>query len=234
MHLCLLLCLLAQSHDPDEASLSSSKPKIPEPMVFDLVRPLGAARGELEANSLFRAYPRRPGRTLRWAPEVEYTFANGWGVEFEIPMENRHVESTKAALQGTLPGSIRHRSIHGVQAIWEDLRDVDGGQTDILYLFGYRFNKRWSAFSMNGVRSQWNGTANNGWLSNQTLFFQPNRKVVFGLETNYQAATLDARSLLAMPQVHWKRGRLNLQVGGGAYFTKRTQPVMALRVSREF
>ena len=44
----------APRHDPDEGTLSSIKPQIPEPVVFDLVRPLGAERGEFEVNSLFR------------------------------------------------------------------------------------------------------------------------------------------------------------------------------------
>ena len=70
--------------DPDEGGLSSVKPRIPEPMVFDLVRPLGAARGELEVNSLFRLPVAREGRLL-WAPEVEYTFADGYGIAIFSP-----------------------------------------------------------------------------------------------------------------------------------------------------
>lgn len=228
MHLCLLVCLLAQSHDPDEASLSSAKPRIPEPMVFDLVRPLGAKRGESEINSLFRG--------SRWAPEVEYTFADGWGVEFELPIEKLHIESTKTALQGTLPGSIRKRSIHGVQFIWENKVQEPGGQTDTLYLFGYRFNKRWSVFQMKGLRRQWGEfESKSALLSNHTVFYQPNKKVVFGVEGNYQGKTLDARHLLVMPQVHFKFGRLNLQTGVGLnQSADRRRGQFALRLSREF
>lgn len=228
MNFCLLVCLLAQSHDPDEASLSSSKPRIPEPMVFDLVRPLGAKRGELEVNSLFRG--------ARWAPEVEYTLADGWGVEFELPIEKVHIESTKAAIQGTLPGSIGHRSIHGVQFIWENLVREPGGQVDALYLFGYRFNRRWSAFSMKGLRKQWTeADSRAGMLSNHTLFYQPNKKLVLGVETNYQGETLGPRHVLVMPQAHFKVGRLNLQTGLGLNRSRGTnRSQIALRISREF
>jgi hypothetical protein len=222
------VCLFAQSHDPDEASLSSAKPRIPEPMVFDLVRPLGAKRGELEVNSLFRG--------TRWAPEVEYTFANGWGLEFELPIDKIHIESTKTAIQGTLPGSIGHRSIHGVQFIWENLVREPGGQTDSLYLFGYRFNKRWSVFHMKGLRRQWSeADSKSAMLSNHTVFYQPNKKLVFGVEANYQGETLDHGHVLVMPQVHFKLGRLNLQTGLGLnQSVERRRAQFALRLSREF
>ena len=35
-----------------DAALSSDAPHIPEPMVFDLVRPLGVRQGDLEVNAL--------------------------------------------------------------------------------------------------------------------------------------------------------------------------------------
>lgn len=228
MHFCLLVCLLAQTHDPDEASLASAKPRIPEPMIFDLVRPLGARRGELEVNSLFRG--------SRWAPEVEYTFADGWGLEFELPIDKFQVESTKTALQGTLPGSLAKRSIHGVQFIWEKQIQEPGGQTDMLYLFGYRFNKRWSVFNMKGLRRQWSEDASHAaLLSNQTLFYQPNKKLVLGVEFNYQGPTRAPRLTLVMPQMHFKLGRLNLQSGIGLQQSGQSAKAQfALRLSREF
>lgn len=55
-------------HDPDEGTLSSVRPRIPEPMVYDLIRPLGAEKGEFEVNSLFRIKPAQYPATLQWAP----------------------------------------------------------------------------------------------------------------------------------------------------------------------
>lgn len=120
----LFLCAGAgasgQAHDPDEGSLSSIKPEIPEPMVFDLVRPLGAEKGEVEVNSLFIARPGGRAR-LNWAPEVEWCFAEGYTVEFELPIENTRIESYKFALQGMLPRPKRSQSrlVHGWQTIVE-------------------------------------------------------------------------------------------------------------------
>ncbi len=56
-------------------------PRIPEPMVFDLVRGLGARRGELEFNVLNLVPFRRGGPSYEWAPEVEYAVFDGFAVE---------------------------------------------------------------------------------------------------------------------------------------------------------
>lgn len=88
----------AHPTDVDEATFASSRLRIPEPMVFDLVRPLGAPKGELEVNSLFRMSEFGGRAVLQWAPEVEYTFADGYGVEFEVPAENGQLEAYKFAL----------------------------------------------------------------------------------------------------------------------------------------
>lgn len=50
---------------------STAYPHIPEPMVFDMMRPLGAKQGELEANVLTTTpWSGKDGNT-HWAPEVE-------------------------------------------------------------------------------------------------------------------------------------------------------------------
>ncbi|MFN4038747.1 MAG: hypothetical protein ACK4IB_05380 [Erythrobacter sp.] len=61
-------------------------PLIPEPMVFDMIRPLAAPKGELEANTLALFPLNARGEDIDWAPpEIEYAFANGWAAEFECP-----------------------------------------------------------------------------------------------------------------------------------------------------
>ena len=61
-------------------------PEIAEPMVFDLVRPLGARRGELEVNALAQRNLSGPDRNVEWAPEIEYAVADGFAVELELPL----------------------------------------------------------------------------------------------------------------------------------------------------
>ncbi len=52
------------------ATAPAPVPSIPEPMVFDMIRPLGARRGELEANTLAQVNLSGASRDVEWAPEV--------------------------------------------------------------------------------------------------------------------------------------------------------------------
>ena len=105
-------------HDPDEGMEGSIRLGIPEPMIFDLVRPLGTAKGEFEVNSLFIAPLKRGGRAY-WAPEIEYSFGRGLAVEFELPISGLEVESYKMAAQQKLPIRRTRMFTHGLQGIGE-------------------------------------------------------------------------------------------------------------------
>jgi len=94
------------------------KLEIPEPLMFDLVRGLGADKGELEINSL-ADFPlnKVSERFIEWAPEIEYALFDGFAVEFEMPFENGDLEALKFAIQYTFGSSDNHRFIHGLQVI---------------------------------------------------------------------------------------------------------------------
>lgn len=234
--LCTLSPVAAQQHpyDSDEGTFSSVRPRIPEPMVFDLVRPLGAHRGEFEANSLFRFTPGAAPARLAWAPEVEYTFADGYGIEFELPMEDAGIHAYKAAVQGTLPGPRPRSFIHGWQVVGEAIRHGGRPQLDLLYLAGSRWHARWSAFTMTGVRRE-PDTDRGTFLGNYTLFFHAKPDVTLGLESNLAAAAAGP-TLLVMPQLHLRKNRLNVQAGTGLVRTPGASPRLQIgcRISREF
>lgn len=235
-----LLCVCAAAspaagHDPDEGTLASSAPRIPEPMVYDLVRPLGAAKGEVEINSLFLR-PLRRGQPLGWAPEIEYTFARGYGIELEVPAEGRVAESFKAALQGTLGVYGKGRTIHGWQALWERGLHEESWKADLLYLTGTRWHARWSTFTMAGLRVE-AAEARRGRAAvwNQSVFFHPSRRLNVGLESNWSGAGVRRPSWLAMPQLTWRKSRYNVQIGAGSRRLEgRTRGEAAWRISREF
>ncbi len=236
----LLVCLAGGlqpccAHDPGEGTLASAAPRIPEPMVYDLVRPLGAPRGELEINSLFLR-PLRRGRPLEWAPEIEYTFAKGYGIEFELPAEGSVVESFKLAAQGTFGVYGRERTIHGWQALGERWRYGDEWKTDLLYLTGTRWHRRWSTFTMIGARVESvEGRGGRTPVWNQSVFFHPSKQLNLGLESNWSGAGARSRHWLAMPQVTWRKSRYNIQAGAGSRRVQgQTKPVAAWRISREF
>ncbi len=237
LSLFFIICILAQQRpfDPDEGTLSSIKPRIPEPMVFDLIRPLGAKRGEIEVNSLFRFSPTVQPRRLLWAPEIEYAFLDGYGIEFELPMENGAIDSWKGAIQGTLPGPWKKKFIQGWQALGELNREAGNSKIDLMYLAGARWHHNWSAFSMTGIERETGTRAAYAFLGNYTLFFHLRDTVSYGLESNIKGRGNSGRGLLLMPQAQFRKSRLNLQVGAGWRWHAGTSGFqLGWRLSREF
>jgi hypothetical protein len=233
-------------------------PRIPEPMVFDLVRPLGATRGEMEVNTLgmvplsrktgrvnntpdplglVRRSPDRQG--IEWAPEIEYTIRDGLAVEFELPMENGQLEAYKGASQVTFGTAFNHHFIHGAQAIVQYDLEPKLWTATWLYLAGVRLDKTWSLFGMFGPRHEI-GPVTGGrkveLLSNLTVFADVTDRVVAGVETNVGQVLGGNTSLLVMPQIHHELGAFwMLQAGAGARFTSGfTLPEIGFRLIREF
>src|SRR5699024_7481241 len=120
---------------------------IPEPMVFDLVRPLGASKGELEVNTLVQYDFVR--HLLRLSPEIEYAFADGYAAEFE---SDTSVSGYKLTLQGTFSYPKSYHFIHGWQYMEEYYAEDKRYESTALYIFGYQFNEHWSMLNMTGVR----------------------------------------------------------------------------------
>jgi hypothetical protein len=77
--------------------------EIPEPLMFDLVRGLGAKQGELEINTLAE-FPLNDAynRGVEWAPEIEYALFNNFAIELEFPMNNLELEAYKMAVQRSI------------------------------------------------------------------------------------------------------------------------------------
>ena len=233
-------------------------PRIAEPMVFDLIRPLGAKRGEGEVNvlgmvplgqasgrlngvedpvGLVRRSPDR--EAIEWAPEIEYAVCDGVALEFELPMENSRLEAYKAAGQVTFGTGLNHRFIHGAQAILQYGRDSSVWTTTGLYLAGFRFNQMWSVFGMFGGRGEVFGPVAEKeieLLANMTLFADVTDRMVLGVETNFNQVIGGDAGVLLMPQVHYEIDRYWMIQGGvGARFTTGlTLPLAGFRIIREF
>jgi hypothetical protein len=233
-------------------------PRIPEPMVFDLVRPLGGKGGEGELNILGLVPLGRKTRTiddatdplglvrrspdtqgLEWAPEIEYDLWDGLGVEFELPMENARVEAYKGAGQASFGTALEHRFIHGAQVIVQYDHEPKLWTTTFLYLAGFRFNDIFSVFGMFGPRTELGGRVTDRrteWLSNVTLFADVTNRLVAGIETNSGQVINGHASLLIMPQLHYEVSkRWMIQGGIGTRITKDlTLPEIGFRFIREF
>ncbi|CAN5750261.1 hypothetical protein BH23PLA1_BH23PLA1_03440 [soil metagenome] len=189
---------------------SRDGPQIPEPMVFDLVRGLGARQGELEINVL-SLVPMRPGGGYEWAPEIEYAVFDGFAVEFELPIFGTEIEATKYAAQYTFGTAFDDAFIHGTQGII--FHEIESGKLSytLLYLAGLRLDRRWSLFGMFGFNAGpqpfpfADDTPRRGTdiITNLTAFYEVHDRLILGLETNMARRVTGSGEFLIMPQFHY-------------------------------
>lgn len=210
---------------------------IPEPLVFDLVRPLTARGGELEVNSLFQWPISGSSRTLAWAPEVEYAFADGQAIELEFPLENQSLKSLKVAYQRRIGSRLEsEKFVQGIQWIGKSDLSPRKLTVDALYLTGYRFNDQWSVFSMQGVRASRKSSERRfQGIFNGSIFRNVTDRLIWGVETNFAFGDPRAKYRMIMPQAHIGVSKhLKLQCGFGVEQNHGTRPLMAWRLIREF
>jgi hypothetical protein len=187
----------------------------PEPMVFDLVDPLGAPKGETEINTLLDYSP-STGK-LQWAPELEYAFAKGHAIEFELPLENTTVNQYKVTLQGYFGELMNGRMIHGWQAGGRRINEEKVYAAEMLYLNDYKFSDKWSMMNMLGVRHTAIGKSSGEFvgLLNNSLFYSFTTHFSLGVELNSEIGERQYRYRLT-PQIQYSYGKdVIIQLGGG-------------------
>lgn len=231
---------------------SHSHIEVPEPLLFDLVRPLGARKGELEFNVL-AAFPWQssntninddpfgPGPTtidrrgIEWAPELEYAIADNFAIEFEFPFEGSVLEEYKLGLQWTIGTAFENHYIHGFQMLMEPTVDWENWNTTLLYIGGIRFDETWSGLFMLGGRIDLEGPNNFESLEqliNGSIFADLNEKTTFGLETNYASKLDGTAEFILVPQFHYELNRrFQVQSGLGlGAFSEGSEQSFILRV----
>ena len=225
---------------------------VPEPLLFDLVRPLGARKGELEFNTL-AIFPWSASNTnpdddpfgpspttfdkggIEWAPEVEYALADNFAIEFEFPFESSTLEEYKLGLQWTIGTAFDNRYIHGFQVLVQPTSDWENWNSTLLYLAGIRFDETWSALIMAGGRMDLEGPDNAGTferLLNASLFADVNRSARVGLETNYASKLDGTAEFILIPQLHYDfNDHFQVQAGlGFGAFSEGSEQSFILRV----
>jgi hypothetical protein len=237
----LLSCNLVFSQDKATQEIVS----IPEPLMFDLVRGLGARQGELEINALADFPLNNAGdRGVEWAPEIEYALFNNFAVELELPMNNFEIEAYKTAIQWTIGSSKDTKFIHGIQVLGESYIHDDIFELNFLYVPAYRFNKTWSAIGLFGVMLEFGSDSpdkNNTIILNASVFADLNKHTIVGVElnnTNSMIQQIDDNEmeLLVLPQVHYEfDSGFSFQFGIGPRFSQgNTDASSVLRVIQSF
>lgn len=217
-------------------SEAQSTPHIPEPMVFDMVRPLGAQRGELEINTLAQRNLSGSGSRTEWAPEIEYAFMDGLAIEFELPFENSELTEYKMGLQGTFGAFADGKGVHGVQYLGVHNRAQDQWENTLVYLLGYRFDDRWSVMNMVGVGDIVVDRPDHSHLIvNHSTFYDLTSATVIGVEVNLRRSGVE--ETLIMPQIQQALDDGWMVQGGlGAQRVEddRWRPRLGLRVIKQF
>lgn len=216
---------------------AESYPRIPEPMIFDMMRPLGAERGELEVNALAQTGSPFRSRETEWAPEVEYAYANGHAIEFELPFDGRRLAALKLGLQSALGVSADGRSAHGVQYLGIYHRETGRYTNTLLYMAGHRMNERWSTMNMVGIDDirPGGGEGSNALLLNHALFYDAKPGTVLGAELNVAGGA--ERSVKLSPQLHQRltdKANVQFSLGMEKLRHEPVRPTAGLRVIREF
>ena len=217
-------------------ALANEAPDIPEPMVFDMVRPLGAKQGELEANTLAQWNLSGPERAVEWAPEIEYALFDGFALEAELPIEGNTITDYKMGLQGTFGTFANGRGIPGVQYLGLYNRADNRWESTLVYIVGLRWSERWSTLSMIGAGDvTFSGPSNRNVIVNHSTFYDLDSSNHVGVEINTRRGG-DAYTLV-MPQAQFTLAdRLSLQAGLGAVRSdgEPWRPRVGARLIKEF
>ncbi|WP_437203334.1 hypothetical protein [Planctomicrobium sp. SH664] len=230
---------LAALADDDFAGEEEIVPRIPEPLVFELIRPLGERKGS-QAIDVLSLIPLGPTskkvleyidplgipqygtvrREIFWAPEYEIAIADGLAIEFELPFAGDTLDAYRFAGQYTIGTAFNNSYIHGLQTIIEPDTDLRNWNLSLLYCGGYRVDETWSLLGMIGGRTVTRPGVDDDrtdLLLNLNIFADITPRLTTGVESNFVASDEGNCSLLLTPQVHCElTKRIMLQTGFGA------------------
>jgi hypothetical protein len=237
---------------PMLGSQQNGRVEVPEPLLFDLVGPLGARQGYLEFNTLAvvpwassntdtGTDPFGPGPAtldrggIEWAPEVEYAIVDNFAIEFELPFEDAKLEEYKLGLQWTIGTAFDNHYIHGFQTLIEPTPKWRNWNFNLLYIGGIRFNEQWSSLFMLGGRMNLQGTDRSQTferITNYSLFRDLSERAKFGVETNFASGVDGSDQFLVVPQLHYDITQcVEIQTGlGFGAFTEGSEQSYIIRV----
>jgi hypothetical protein len=220
--------------DDHSGDLGSRSQGIPEPMVFDLVRPLCAKKGELEVNALGRIPIAGRHSKVLWAPEIEYAVVDNVAVELELPFNNLELQDLKGAVQITLPSSTK-RYHHGLQVIGEHHLDDRASSITPLYISAINITKRLGVIGINGIKFNDIGRSHEiSGVLNGSIFYVASDKWTYGVETNLEISSRNT-TLSVFPQVHKELSKnmsVQFSIGIAQLDSNRFRPIAGIRLIR--
>lgn len=222
----------------DYASISH----IPEPLIFDLVRPLGSKKGQWEVNALLNQEHYSDMADSHISPEVEYVFFDDIAGELEFPAIGGDVAALKGVIQWTIGHMGAHQQmVHGLQLIYQHSLETNPyEETTPLYIFGHRLSRNTSYLLMLGdqYRQEHDDIAHR-LVFNATIFevYSHLREIEFGLEQNILGFGRNFEYWRITPQMDVVLSdHLKIQAGFGAIYsyTHGWESTSSLRMVKEF
>ena len=209
--------------------------------MFDLVRRVNSDKGELEVNTLIIQHKQSEMSQLYTAPEIEYAFADGKAIEFELPIVDGKIKTFKGAFQMQLPKFVG--DINGLQIIYEKVNGESIHEVTPLLLIGAHHSGKWSTFTMLGNRFVFgdaseleNKKLRELPIINVNLFYNYAELFDLGFEVNLRGVGAGYDELIMMPQLHaLLKEDFKIQFGfGTSYDGYEFSPVSAIRIIQEF
>ncbi len=223
-------------------------PEIPEPVFFDLVRPLGSLKYGTELNYLLNPSTRN-APTLQ-VIEYEYVFADWRSVELDLSYFNGNLQILTPFYQRTLGVGPRRNWIHGYQLSldlylrsgfvggsptyifsWKPREESNFSTTFFVganraLIGGFEAPRSLSAFAPPAMGGNTDSTYG-AWRPtfNADFFYKFNERWTIGIENDLFFASGKAGEYLSFPFVTYEAGEhAFFQLGGGYYhFENRDQ-----------
>ncbi len=210
---------------------------IPEPMVYDLVRPLGVRQGEMEINALGDYNPYNGD--MQWSPELEFGLSDDLAIEFELPFQDASHERYKIAIQQTLNVDVAQGTASGWQAFVDVNKHTKAVAVDATIIHAMQWGDQWSSLSMLGLRAHPLGrSARSNFLLNNTVFYEVSEAVTVGLELNQEVSLGGTWRYRLTPQLHYDASQHYTVQMGTAWSTldhpDRLQRLWSVRLIRLF
>jgi hypothetical protein len=183
---------------------------VPEPLLVDWVRALGARAGEFELNAL--GVLQTDGR-FELAPEVEWVPVDGLGLEVEAVVKNQGFDGLKLAGQLTLLSDARAGLGHGLQVVGRWQRGSNVVSLTALHLAQARLGARGSLGVMSGLEVGTDGRL--AFAVHPTVGVRLHERVSLVLEANGRAGPFGVEGAL-VPHLRADLPHLgSVQLGAG-------------------
>ncbi|MEB3329962.1 MAG: hypothetical protein VKQ33_12080 [Candidatus Sericytochromatia bacterium] len=219
---------------------------VPEPMLFDLVRSLGARAGEREVG----AGVSRRAEELEFGTEVELVVADGHALELELVNPQGEHRAVRGVYQATLGSLLDGRVLHGPHLVGAHAPGLGRTEGSAVYIFSARLSPQWSVIGMAGGRLEHGATSpseeaegpasgptlRRAAIVNASLFRDLSDSFIVGLEGTWEQRPTGLGELEVLPQLRWDLDEgLHLQAGLGLTAEAAlVRPISSLRVSHAF